>query len=415
VRPEDFYTAAGVVYAAAVALAEDGKPVDPPAVLAELSARGELQRVGGGAYVATLMEHGVLDASIGYHARQVAKDARRRRLVAAGARIGALPSSGVDVDEAGELARKLLDEALDTRAAQPLVTAGDLFLDVLDDLETREQASDTVKTGYIDLDHMVPIRPGQLVVVGARPGVGKSVLAIDMLRHVAVRRQEPAMLVSLEMSRTEVMHRLIAAEGRVSLSRMQGGGLENSDWDRISRVHERMTDSRLVIDDTPNAGLSHVRSRLRGMQRTMGCRMVVVDYLQLMQSARRSDNRQQEVAELTRGLKLLAREFQVPVVALAQVNRGSEHRTDKRPQLWDLRESGAIEADADVVVLLHREEMHDPEGPRSGEIDLIVAKQRQGPTGTITMGWQGHYGRIIDLAKKVSAAAPPPPDAEWYR
>lgn len=404
VKPGDFYTNAGVVFAAAVALAEDGKPVDAPAVLAELASRGELERVGGGAWVSTLIEQAAVAGAVAYHARKVAADATRRRVHVAGEKIRSVAASpGFDPDADADLVRKTLDEALATSGTSEAVTAGDLILEVLDELETKQV--ERLTTGYKDLDHLVTIRPGAFIVVGARPGVGKSVLGIDLLRSLCVRRREPGLLISLEMSRSEVMHRLIAAEARVNLKHLQDGELTDEDWQRIAGVHERIGGAPLVIDDTPNVGLAHVRARLRGMLRTTGCRLVVVDYLQLMQSAKRVDNRAQEVAEFTRGLKLIAREFGVPLVAAAQVNRESEHRTDKRPQMSDLRESGAIEADADIVMLLHREEMYEPEGPRAGEIDIIVAKQRQGPRGTVTLGWQGHYQRMVDLAKRWTPTA----------
>lgn len=401
VKPTHFYTQAGMVFAAALALVEDGRPVDEAAVLGELAKRGDLDKVGGGAFIATLMEHAALPGAVEYHARKVVADSRRRRLYSVGEKIQRIGSSpAFDAEADPELARKMLDEALVDEQAAPIVTAGDLLWEVLDGLENRGGEVDRVKTGYRDLDRLVTIRPGQLIIVGARPGVGKSILGIDILRHLCVRGREPGLLHSMEMSKEEVMHRLIAAEGRVSLEKFQNGKLDDSDWDRIAGVRERINDSPLVIDDTPEVTLAQIRSKIRTVKRTVGCRLVVVDYLQLMKPAKRSDNRQQDVAELSRGLKLLAREMEIPIVVAAQVNRGSEHRTDKTPQMSDLRESGAIEADADVVLLLHREEMYDPEGPRAGEMDVIVAKQRQGARGTVVLGWQGHYGRCTDLAPK---------------
>ncbi|NAS22466.1 AAA family ATPase [Herbidospora sp. NEAU-GS84] len=403
VRPEDFYTNAGVVYGAAVRLAEDGKPVDPAAVLRQLAATGDLARVGG-VYVASLIGHACGAGSIGYHAGTIAVDAMRRRLNVASEQIRNLTVPGQFDPSHVDHARKLLEEA--TRAhigGATAPTVGELLDDVLDGLERGTDQADRVLTGYADLDSMVTIRPGQLIIVAARPGVGKSVMGIDILRKLCVRRRQPGLYVSLEMSHADVVHRLLAAEARVSLNRFQNRTLEDDDWARIGQVRDRILDAPLVIDDAPEAGLSHIRSRLRGMQRTTGCDLVVVDYLQLMKpgsGGRKYESRQLEVAEFARGLKLIAREFNVPLIAAAQLNRGPESRADKRPAMSDLRESGAIEADADIVMLLHRPDMYEPEGERAGEIDVIVDKQRQGPRGTVPLGFQGHYGRITDLTKR---------------
>ncbi len=400
VRPQDFHIPAHrVIYSAALELAETGKPVDPAAVMNILAASGDLEVVGGGPNLHTLMQWAVVGAAVTYHARIVAEDAVRRRLHEAGQRIQHIASGGgFDLEADPDAARKFLEEALEQADGGETVAAAELIISVMDDLESPQTEQPGLPTGYRDLDDMIPgLRPGQLIVVGARPGCGKSTLGLDIARNVAVRHKEPALLVSLEMSKVEVMHRLIAAEGRVDLGKIQKRDLESADWERIAKASSRISESKLFIDDTPECGLAHIRARLRGMQRTEGCRLVVIDYLQLM-AAGRAENRQQQVADLSRGLKLIAREFSVPIVVLAQLNRGSEHRQDKRPLPSDLRESGAVEQDADVILLLHRDDMHNPESKRVGEIDVHVAKQRQGRTGTVVLGWQGHYGRCTDMA-----------------
>lgn len=402
VRPHDFHIPAHrVIYSAALDLAENGNPVDPAAVMNILAASGDLGRVGGGPNLHTLMQWAVVGAAVTYHARIVAEDAARRRLHEAGQRIQALASSvGFDLEADLDAARKFLEDALEETQGGELVAAADLVVEVMDDLENPQAEEPGVPTGYRDLDDMIPgLRPGQLIVIGARPGCGKSTIGLDIARHVAVRLKQPALLASLEMSKTEVMHRLLAAEGRVDLGKIQKRDLDAADWERIAKASSRISESKLIIDDTPECGLAHIRARLRGMNRNGGCRLVVVDYLQLM-TAGRAENRQQQVADLSRGLKLIAREFEVPVVVLAQLNRGSEHRQDKRPLPSDLRESGAVEQDADVILLLHRDDMHNPESKRVGEIDVDVAKQRQGRRGVVVLGWQGHYGRCTDLARE---------------
>ena len=396
VRPQDFHSPVHrIVFTSALELVETGDPVDPAAVLKVLAAAGDLERVGGGPAVARLMEMACVGASVRYHAKIVRADARRRRLHEAGQQIRHLASSrGFDDEADPDLARKFLEEALAVSGERPMVTAADLLGSTMDDLENPPDVVG-VKTGYTDLDEILPgLRPGQLIVVGARPGIGKTTIGLDISRYVAVRLQLPVLFESLEMPHGEVMHRLIAAESRVGLHRMQAGELTEDDWVRMAKSTPRIAESHLVIDDTPSASLSHIRSRLRGMARKAPARLVVVDYLQLM-TGKQAENRQQQVADLTRGLKQIAREAEVPVIVLAQLNRGSEHRNDKRPQMSDLRESGEIEANADVVLLLHREAATDPE-KRPGEIDVIVAKQRQGRTGSVVLGWQGHYGRCVN-------------------
>jgi len=225
-----------------------------------------------------------------------------------------------------------------------------------------------------------------------------SALALDIARAAAVRAGLTTVLFSLEMSRNEITMRLLSAEARVALHAMRTGQLGEDDWTRLARRMSEVVDSPLFIDDSPNMSMMEIRSKCRRLKQRNDLRLVVIDYLQLMSSPRRVENRQQEVSELSRSLKLLAKELNVPVVALAQLNRGPELRTDKRPLLADLRESGSIEQDSDLVILLHREDAYEPESPRAGEADLIVAKHRNGPTATVTVAFQGHYSRFVDMA-----------------
>jgi replicative DNA helicase len=205
-------------------------------------------------------------------------------------------------------------------------------------------------------------------------------------------------LFSLEMGRNEITMRLLSAEARVPLQRMRVGQLDDDDWARLARRMSEVADAPLFIDDSPNVSLMEIRAKCRRLKQRHDLKFVIVDYLQLMSSPRRVENRQQEVSEMSRSLKLLAKELEVPVIALSQLNRGPEQRTDKKPLLSDLRESGSIEQDSDVVILLHREDLYEPESPRAGEADLIVAKHRNGPTTTVTVAFQGHYSRFVDMA-----------------
>jgi replicative DNA helicase len=231
--------------------------------------------------------------------------------------------------------------------------------------------------------------------------MGKSTLALDVARSAAIRHRMPTAFFSLEMSRKELMSRMFSAEARVSLHHMRSGTMNDDDWTRLARRMPDVSAAPLYIDDGGELTLMNVCIKARRLKQRNDLRLIVVDYLQLMQSGsgRRGENRQQEVADMSRRLKLLAKELDVPIIALSQLNRGSEQRSDKKPVLSDLRESGAIEQDADMVILVHREDAYEKESPRSGEADLIVAKHRNGPTATVTVAFQGHYSRFVDMAQ----------------
>ena len=254
-------------------------------------------------------------------------------------------------------------------------------------------------TGFTDLDRLTNgLHPGQLIVLAARPAIGKSTLGLDLARSASIRHGMASVIFSLEMARNEITMRLLSAEARVALHHMRSGTMSDDDWTRLARKMSEMAGAPLFIDDSPNMSMMEIRAKCRRLKQRHDLKLVVVDYLQLMTSGRRVESRQQEVAEFSRSLKLLAKELEVPVVAISQLNRGPEQRTDKRPMMSDLRESGSIEQDADVVVLLHREDAYERESPRAGEADLIVAKHRNGPTSTVTVAFQGHYSRFVDMA-----------------
>jgi replicative DNA helicase len=225
-----------------------------------------------------------------------------------------------------------------------------------------------------------------------------STLGLDIARSAALHHSMPSVIFSLEMGRNEITMRLLSAEARIPLQNMRKGTMREEDWTRLARTMGDVSDAPLFIDDSPNMSLMEIRAKCRRLKQRHGLRLVIVDYLQLMTSGKRVESRQQEVSEFSRALKLLAKELEVPVIALSQLNRGPEQRTDKKPQMSDLRESGSIEQDADMVILLHREDMYEKESPRAGEADFIVAKHRNGPTDTITVAFQGHYSRFVDMA-----------------
>ena len=256
-------------------------------------------------------------------------------------------------------------------------------------------------TGYTDLDLALGgLRPGNLIVIGGRPGHGKSLLGLCIADHVGTRLGLPVLFSSLEMLEAELTERRISATARVPLYGIVRHQVSDADWDRIHRVQDRLTETSLHVDDTSPASPAHIRGRLRAMARTgKAARLLVIDYLGYM-DAPKAESRQQAVAELARAAKNIARDFNIPVILLAQLNRGPESRAEKPPRPSDLRESGEIEQSADIVILLHREDAYEPESPRAGEIDLVLGKNRQGPQTTVTLAFQGHYGRIVSMARE---------------
>ena len=280
----------------------------------------------------------------------------------------------------------------------PLTVAVDAAVDEIEAARGRDGQMTGVPTGFAELDDLTNgLHGGQMIVVAARPAMGKSTLALDFARASAIKNNQPTIFFSLEMGRSEIAMRLLSAEGAIPLQNMRKGTLDSRDWTTVAQTRGRINDAPLYIDDSPNMTLVEIRAKCRRLKQRAGLKMVVIDYLQLMTSGKRVESRQQEVSEFSRALKLLAKELQVPVVALSQLNRGSEQRTDKRPQVSDLRESGSIEQDADMVILLHRDSVYDRE-TRPGEADLIVAKHRNGPTKDIEIAFQGHFSRFADMA-----------------
>jgi replicative DNA helicase len=404
IKSHDYYRPAHqTVHDTILDLYGRGEPADAVTVAAELTRRGEIGRMGGAPYLHTLIASVPTAANAGYYARIVRERAILRRLVEVGTRIVQLGYSGDgDANELVDRAEAEVYGVTDRRVSEDYLPLSEIMPGALDEIEaigSRGGNLAGVPTGFADMDALTNgLHPGQMIIIAARPAIGKSALALDICRSASIKHGLTSVLFSLEMSRNEITMRLLSAEARVPLHAMRTGQLGEDDWTRLARRMSEVVDAPLYIDDSPNMSMMEIRSKCRRLKQRNELKLVVVDYLQLMSSPKRVENRQQEVSELSRSLKLLAKELNVPVVALAQLNRGPEMRTDKRPLLADLRESGSIEQDADVVILLHREDAYERESPRAGEADLIVAKHRNGPTTTVTVAFQGHYSRFVDMA-----------------
>jgi replicative DNA helicase len=404
IRPQDHYRPAHqLVHEAVLELYGRGEPADAVTVADLLTKRGELGRIGGGTYLHTLIASVPTAANAGYYARIVRERAILRRLVEAGTRIVQLGYNGDgDADELVDRAEAEIYGVTERRVSEDYLPLAEIMPGALDEIEaigSRGGVMTGVPTGFADLDALTNgLHPGQMIVIAARPAIGKSTLALDLARAATVKHGLPTVIFSLEMSRNEITMRLLSAEARVPLHAMRTGQMGEEDWARLARRMSEVVDAPLYIDDSPNMSMMEIRAKCRRLKQRQNLRLVIIDYLQLMSSPRRVENRQQEVSEMSRSLKLLAKELDVPVVAISQLNRGPEQRNDKRPLLSDLRESGSIEQDSDLVILLHREDAYERESPRAGEADLIVAKHRNGPTTTVTVAFQGHYSRFVDMA-----------------
>ncbi|AMB59855.1 replicative DNA helicase [Microterricola viridarii] len=403
-RGPDFYIPKHeLVFDAILSLYSRGEPTDVIAVSDELTKQGELARAGGADYLHSLTSMVPTAANAGYYGSIVAERALLRRLVEAGTRIVQMGYSGegevLDLVNNAQAEIYSVTGSTETEDYVPLTDAVSAAMEEIEAASHKDGSMTGVPTGFVDLDELTNgFHPGQMIIVAARPAVGKSTLALDFARSASIGHNMPSIFFSLEMGRAEIAMRLLSAESSVPLQSMRKGKIESRDWTTIAQVSGRINDAPLYIDDSPNMTLVEIRAKCRRLKQRVGLKMVVIDYLQLMTSGKRVESRQQEVSEFSRALKLMAKELQVPVIALSQLNRGSEQRADKMPAISDLRESGSIEQDADMVILLHREAVYDKESPRAGEADLIVAKHRNGPTRTVPVAFHGHFSRFADLA-----------------
>lgn len=405
IKGVDYYRPAHeIIHDAIIDLYGRGEPADPITVAAELTKRGELQRIGGAPYLHTLSANVPIAANAGYYAEIVQDKAILRRLVEAGTRIAALGYAGEgQIDDVVDHAQAEVYKVTDRRAAVDYAPLSDIMSGVLDEIEAignREAGLYGVPTGFADLDDLTNgLHSGQMIIVAARPAMGKSTLALDFCRAASIHNNLTSCFFSLEMTRSEIMMRLLSAEAKVPLNHIRNGTMRDEDWDKLARKMGQVSGAPMFIDDSPNMTMMEIRAKARRLKQRHDLKLIVIDYMQLMSSGKKVESRQLEVSEFSRNIKLLAKELELPIIALSQLNRGPEQRGDKRPMMSDLRESGSLEQDADMVILLHRDDVYEKESTRPGEADLIVAKHRNGPTRDLTVAFQGHYSRFVDMAQ----------------
>ena len=408
VSASDFYKPAhGHVYDAVHTLYASGQPADSVTVADELRRAGLLEAIGGHAVLAQIMSSTPATTNAARYARIVEEYALLRRLIGVAGEISELGYSvPEDVSKALDRAESLVYEVNERRVTDSTQKLSSLLSENLDRLEQLYERGDAITgtpTGYLDLDQLLSgLQPSSLVVVGARPAMGKTSFALGMIAHAALEATNPSpvLFFSLEMSNLELSQRLLCAEARVDSTRVRNGQLQADDWQKISRAMGRLAEAPIWIDDNPNLTIMEIRAKARRLKSQIGnLGMIVIDYLQLMSGRSNAENRQVEVSELSRGLKILARELETPVVALSQLSRGLEMRADKRPMLSDLRESGSIEQDSDVVMFIFREEIYDPRPENAGQAEIIVAKHRSGPTGVVQLAFLPQYTRFANMAR----------------
>jgi replicative DNA helicase len=403
-RAENFYLDAHQkLFGAMIALYDKGQPVDIILLANLLKEQDLIEDVGGYAYLQQLWDAAPTAANAEYYARIVRDKGIVRHLIHASTEI--LRDAYDQAQPADELLegaeRKILDIAQLGIVGQTF-TLQDAIKEAYDRIDHRvnqdQHASSGIMTGFHDLDEKTAgLQNNELIIVAARPSVGKTAFALNIVRHVVVEEKLPVFFVSLEQARIELAERLLCAQARVDSHKLRKGTLNSEDMDKLIAAGDTLREARLFIDDSPGQGMLRIAANTRRLKLRHGIRMVVVDYLQLIEPDNRRDPRQEQVAQMSRRLKHLARELKIPVVALAQVNRSSEDRQEHKPRLSDLRESGAIEQDADTVMMIHRPEMYEP-GQHEGTTEIIIAKQRNGPTGEITLTYLKQFMRFEDFA-----------------
>jgi replicative DNA helicase len=403
-RVENFYLDAHQkIFQGIISLYDKGHPVDLVMLAEHLKEQKQIEDIGGYAYLGELWDAAPTAANAEYYARIVRDKAIVRSLIHASTEVlRDAYDQAMPADELlGDAERKILDIA-EKGLTSNTISLAQALTEAYDRIDLRQQGGQKsisgVPTGFLDLDEKTAgLQNAELVILAARPSHGKTALALNIARHVAVEEEVPVFVVSLEQSRIELAERLLCCQARVDSHKLRKGHLSSDDMQKLIEAGGILRNAKLFIDDTPGQGMLRIAANARRLKLRHGIKLVIIDYLQLIDPDNRRDNRQEQVSQISRRLKFLARELMVPVVALAQVNRSSEDRQDHKPRLADLRESGSIEQDADTVILLHRPEMYEP-GQHEGVMEVIIAKQRNGPTGEITLTFIKQFMRFENFA-----------------
>jgi replicative DNA helicase len=402
-RPEDFYREGHRrIFEKMIALSERAQAIDPVTLSEELDRGGDLDEAGGPAYLMRLVDGVPLSTNIDHYARIVREKSTLRQLIASSSGILQDAYDGeLDVAELLDSAERRIFEISDRRLGTGFVPLRELVhgsFETLEKLQSQKGLVTGVPTGFTDLDELTAgLQPSDLVIVAARPSMGKTSLVLNVAQHVGTKTDLTVGIFSLEMSKEALFTRMLTSEARIDAHRFRTGFLQEKDWSSLAQAVNTLADARVFIDDTAAMGVLEMRAKARRLKAEHGLHLLIVDYIQLMQARGRFDNRQQELSHISRSLKGLAKELNVPVLALSQLSRAPEARADRRPQLSDLRESGALEQDADLVLFIYREEMYEKTEENDGVAELIIGKQRNGPTGRIKLAFIKEFTRFENL------------------
>lgn len=413
-EPEAFYRESHrEIFQTFLSLYEKSEPIDLVTVANYLQRAQRLEAIGGAAYLAELADQVPTTANIGTYAKIVHQQSILRRLITGANDISRIAYGGSEqpVDELVDQAEKIIFDIAQRKISRSFFTLRELVKDTFKTIEQRFEQKTHVTgapTGFTDLDRMLSgLQPSDLIIVAGRPSMGKTSLALSFVLNAATSAGVPGAFFSLEMSKEQVVQRLLCSQARVDAGRLRGGFLSDSDWPKLTRAAGVLSEAPIYIDDTPSLSVLEVRAKARRLQKEKGLGMVLVDYLQLMRGIGKIESREREISEISRSLKALAKELNVPVVALSQLNRAVENRQDRRPLMADLRESGAIEQDADVILFVYRDEMYNRESPDKGLAEIIVGKQRNGPTGFVKLAFLNDYTRFENYAAQPDAGYAP--------
>jgi replicative DNA helicase len=404
-RPEDFYRESHrLIYETMLELDESGSPVDLITLSEQLRQNGVLEKAGGVSYIASLAEMVPTAANIDYYTRIVEEKALLRTLIQLSTRIAGMGfEEGEEPEKLIAEAERMITELGGRRASTAFFAIKELLLETFSRLEflyNNQGGAMGVPTSFSDLDRMCTgLQPSDLIILAGRPGMGKTALGLGIGYSAALRQNIPVAVFSLEMSREQLVQRILCAEAKVDQHRLRTGDLAEEDWRKLHETKDKIANIPIFIDDTPGITVRQVRAKARQLKAEKGLGLIVIDYLQLMQGSKRVENRQQEISEISRSLKGLAKELNVPVLALAQLSRSVEQRDKKRPIMSDLRESGSLEQDADLVMFIYRDEYYNRDSEKKGIAEIIIAKHRNGPTGYIELGFLKEYTKFVPLMK----------------
>ena len=405
---DDFYREDNkIIYSAILNLYNKGEAIDIITLKSELSSMGKLEAVGGLEYLAELPEKVPTTANVDKYINIIEEKSTLRTLIKTGNEIITLGYDPTqDVEELMDNAEKKIFGVMQSRNQKSYSVIKDILVDTfieLEDLYNRQQHITGVPTGFYDLDYKTAgLHGSDLVLVAARPAMGKSAFALNIATNAAVRANTPVAIFSLEMSKEQMVNRILCSEALVDSNKVRTGKLEDDDWAKLAQASGILSESDIIIDDTPGISIMEIRAKCRKMKLEKNIGLVVIDYLQLVQgsSKRASGSREQEIAEISRSLKILAKEINVPVIALSQLSRAPEQRPDHRPMLSDLRESGSIEQDADIVMFLYRDDYYNQDSEKKNVAEVILAKHRSGSTGTVELAWLGNFTKFANLENR---------------